>query len=155
MKTLAFLSAAGLVLLCSSCDKSPDTLVAGGYDEAAMDAAIARARAEVDSFLTVLASGQGEDFAVKAPIEDRGQTEHFWLTDIVYRDGEFLGVIGNDPGVVRNVKAGQKWTIKKQEISDWLYIRDGKMFGNYTLRPLLGTMPKDQAEKLRAILAEP
>ena len=33
--------------------------------------------------------------------------------------------------------------------------RDGKMHGNYTLRPLLKTMPADDAAKLREILAEP
>jgi hypothetical protein len=29
------------------------------------------------------------------------------------------------------------------------------MHGNYTLRPLLAAMPKDEAEKYRAMLADP
>jgi uncharacterized protein YegJ (DUF2314 family) len=53
------------------------------------------------------------------------------------------------------VKIGQKWTIKKAEISDWMYMRGGKMYGNYTLRPLLKTIPQAEAAKLRALLAEP
>jgi uncharacterized protein YegJ (DUF2314 family) len=40
-------------------------------------------------------------------------------------------------------------------ISDWLYMRDGKMVGNETLRPLLKTMPADEAEKLRSMMASP
>jgi uncharacterized protein YegJ (DUF2314 family) len=56
---------------------------------------------------------------------------------------------------VRNVKMGQKWTIKKAEISDWMFMRGGKMYGNYTMRPLLKAMPEDQAAKYRAMLAEP
>jgi uncharacterized protein YegJ (DUF2314 family) len=141
--------------LCCSCSKTPDTLVKGGYDQKEMDAAIARARSEVDSFIAELSKGSGEDFSVKAPISDKGQTEHFWLTDVVYRNGEFQGQIGNDPGIVRNVKFGQKWTIKKAEISDWMFMRDGKMHGNYTMRPLLKTMPAKEAAAMRALLANP
>lgn len=36
-----------------------------------------------------------------------------------------------------------------------MFMRDGKMYGNYTLRPLLETMPEDEAAALRSILAEP
>ena len=116
MKSRFGLPLAVLFLACCACGRSPETLVEGGYDQQEMDAAIARARNEVDAFVAELAKGNGADFAVKAPIEDQGQTEHFWLTDVVYRDGEFEGVIGNDPGIVGNVKFGQKWTIKKGDI---------------------------------------
>lgn len=34
-------------------------------------------------------------------------------------------------------------------------MRDGKMHGNYTMRPLLKTMPADEAAQLRSLLAEP
>ena len=146
-----FLAAAA----CCSCGGKPSTLVEGGYDEKEMEAAIARARKEVDAFVGVLEKKNGQDFSVKAPIEDKGKTEHFWLTDITFKDGQFLGKIGNDPGIVGNVKFGQQWTIKKDQISDWMFMRDGKMHGNYTMRPLLKTLPKDEADKMRSILAEP
>ena len=155
MKTLTTLSLVLFILACCSCNKSPETLVEGGYDQQEMDDAIARARSEVDSFLAEMSRGNGTDFAVKAPIQDQGETEHFWLTDIVYRNGKFEGVIGNEPGIVTNVKSGQKWTIKKSEISDWMFMRDGKMYGNYTMRPLLKTMPKEEAERFRSMLADP
>ncbi|MGI8979728.1 MAG: YegJ family protein [Pirellulaceae bacterium] len=144
-----------LVGMCCSCSSKPSTLIESGYDEKEMDAAIARARSEVDSFIAEMTKGNGTDFAVKAPIEDKGETEHFWLTDVVYRDGEFAGKIGNEPGSVGKVKLGQPWTIKKEQISDWLFMRDGKMHGNYTLRPLLKTMPENEAAKLRSMLANP
>jgi uncharacterized protein YegJ (DUF2314 family) len=144
-----------LILVCCSCSKSPDTLIKGGYDQQEMDAAIARARSEVDSFIAEMSKGNGTDFAVKVPIEDKGETEHFWLTDIVYRNGKFEGIIGNDPGMVTNVKSGQKWSAKKSEISDWMFMRDGKMYGNYTMRPLLKTMPEEEAAKYKSILANP
>lgn len=142
--------------ICCSCGKAtPETLVTNNFDEKEMDAAIARARSEVDAFIEELKKGADKDYSVKVPIEDKGKTEHFWLTDIAYRDGEFEGKIGNDPGIVTNVKFDQKWTVKKDAISDWMFMRDDKIHGNYTLRPLLKTMPKDEAEKIRSMLATP
>ncbi len=145
------------LLVCGicGCNKTPDTLITSGYDEKEMDAAIAQARNEVDRFIAELSKPTGTDHAVKAPIEDAGRTEHFWLTQLKYQNGQFEGTINNEPGVVKNVELGQKWKIKKNEISDWLYMRDGKMHGNYTMRPLLKTMPKDEAAKFRSMLAEP
>jgi uncharacterized protein YegJ (DUF2314 family) len=146
-----------LSLLALGCGgvSQPDTLIDGGYSQEEIDAATARAQAEVDEFIVELQRGDGEDFAVKAPIEDDGAVEHFWLTDVVYADGKFTGQIGNDPGMVDNVSFGQDWTIAKGDISDWMFMRDGKMHGNYTLRPLLVTLPEDQAEEFRAMFAEP
>lgn len=119
-----------------------------------MAAATARAQREVDAFIAEMNSKNGESFAVKAPITDNGKVEHFWLTDVVFANGEFEGLIGNDPGIVGNVKFGQKWKLKKHEISDWMYLRNDKMYGNYTMRPLLKTLPPAEAEKYRKMLAE-
>ena len=155
MKTITTFVVFFLILMCCSCSRKPETLVEGGYDEQEMDAAIARARKEVDSFIAELSKRNGTDFAVKVPIKDKEEVEHFWLTDIIYRDEKFHGVIGNEPGVVTNVKMGQKWSVKKSEISDWMFMRDGKMHGNYTVRPLLKTMPEEEAAGIRSMLANP
>ena len=74
---------------------------------------------------------------------------------MTFKDGKFEGTINNEPGSVNNVTLGQQWTIGKTEISDWMFMRDGKMHGNYTMRPLLKTMPEAEAEMLRSMLAEP
>jgi len=140
--------------MCTACG-GDDTLVKGGYDEAAMNAAIARARSEVDVFIPALEKREGTGFAVKVPVHDQGETEHFWLTDVTYRDGEFEGKVGNDPGIVTNVTFGQTMRIKKDDISDWMFLRDGKLHGNYTLRPLLERMDPDEAARYRALFAEP
>ena len=72
-----------------------------------------------------------------------------------YRDGRFEGAIDNEPGIVSNVTIGQQWGVDKSEVSDWMYLRDGKVYGNYTLRPLMKSMPEDQAARIRAMMAEP
>ncbi len=136
-------------------EEDDPTLVRGGYDQAEMDAAIAKARATVDTFIAEFEQGNGQNFSVKAPITDGEETEHFWLGQLKYDNGTFTGTIDNVPGVVGNVKLGQSWTIEKAEISDWMFMRDGKMHGNYTMRPLLKTLPPDEAAVYRAMLAEP
>ncbi|MGL4233567.1 MAG: YegJ family protein [Casimicrobium sp.] len=158
MKFIALLSASFLALSLTTPNtataKDPDTLVRGGYNQAQMDAGIARARKEVNAFLDVLAKDDADSFSVKAPITDKNGTEHFWLVDITYDKAKatFIGSIGNRPGIVRNVKAGQEWTIKRDEISDWMYTRGEKIHGGYTIDPLLATMPKDQAAAMKAKL---
>ena len=143
------------VLFGSSLADDPDTLVRKGYSQKEMDEAIARAKREVDSFIKELAAKRGENFSVKVPIEDENGTEHFWLTDIQYGDGKFTGKIGNDPGIVKNVKFGQQRTVNKADISDWMFMRKGKMHGNYTMRPLLKTLSKAEADAWRAMFADP
>jgi len=141
---------------CDGANKSgkPETLIEGGYNQQEMDAAIARARAELPKFLEEFQAGNGESFGVKAPITDGKETEHFWLVDIELQGDEFKGRIGNEPGIVKNVREGQEWRIKKSEISDWMFIRDDKIHGNYTMRPLLKTLPPEEAAQWRARLAE-
>ncbi|QDV88771.1 YegJ family protein [Planctomycetes bacterium TBK1r] len=144
-----------MVALAIGCSSSPDTLIEGGYDEAEMAAATERAIAEVDTFIADLESGRSENYAVKAPIEDNGETEHFWLIGVTFANNQFTGTINNEPGMVSNVTMGQQYTLGKTEISDWMFMRDGKMHGNYTLRPLLATMPEAEADQYRSILASP
>ena len=143
------------IFLITGCTSKPETLVKGGYDESEMAAATERAINEVDAFISDLKTGRSKDYAVKAPIKDNGETEHFWLTEVTFDGAKFTGTIDNEPGMVSNVKMGQKWTLGKKEISDWMYMRDGKMYGNYTMRPLLVTMPKEQADQFRAMFATP
>ncbi|MCL4164368.1 UNVERIFIED_CONTAM: hypothetical protein GTU68_028734 [Idotea baltica] len=124
------------------------------YDVDQMDGAIAKAKSEVDQFIAELEKPSGSNYSVKAPISDSGETEHFWLTDISYKNGVFYGKIGNDPGLVTNVNFGQPWEIKKEDISDWTYIKDKKMYGNYTMIPLLKTLPAAEAQQYREMRAD-
>ncbi|CAD5825656.1 YegJ family protein [Escherichia coli] len=145
MLSLLFFTTAGF-------SEVSDTLVTGGYDKQAMSDAIKHARKETDKFIEVMNKKDADTFAVKAPITDHGRTEHFWLTDVTYSNGMFIGVISNDPGIVTNVEYGQEWKIKKEDISDWMYTRGDKIYGDYTIDPLLVTYPKEEADELRAKL---
>jgi uncharacterized protein YegJ (DUF2314 family) len=92
---------------------------------------------------------------LKIKITDQNDTEHFWATDIARQDGKLMGTINNDPEIVASVKLGDRVEIQEADISDWLYMRDGKMLGNETLKPLLKSMPAEEAARLKNIMADP
>lgn len=120
-------------------------------DDEKMNAAIAHARETVNDFIERFQNPKStnSDFSVKVKIEDGDKVEHFWLSDISYSNGTFSGTIGNDPVFVKNVKFGQQIRVKSDQITDWMYLDDGKMRGNFTLRVLLERMPEEQAKAIR------
>lgn len=126
-------------------------------DDPEMRAAMTAARAKAEEFWRRLDNPtEGETgFSVKVPVTDLSGKEYFWLTKLSRVDGKIAGTIDNDPNIVRTVKAGQRIEMPQESVVDWLYLRGGKMYGNYTLRPLLKTMEPAQAQQLRAIMAEP
>lgn len=131
----------------------PDRTIKVSGSDAEMNAAMARARAEIDLAVAKLQAG-ADRFSVKVPVRDGGQTEYFWLSDVRYRDGVFTGKIDNDPDMVHTVKLGQEITAPRSEIADWMYFEGDKMHGNYTLRVLMKQMPAAEAEQYRRMLAD-
>ncbi|MEM1083817.1 MAG: DUF2314 domain-containing protein [Verrucomicrobiota bacterium] len=131
----------------------PDTLHTDGYNETEMDEAMANARGSIAVFQQVLASGTGENHAVKVAIEDGDDTEHFWLVDVSEIEGGFRGTLNNEPGIVSNVSLGDEVDAIGDAISDWMYIHENQMHGNYTLRVLLPNMEGEEAEFYRSKLA--
>ncbi len=45
--------------------------------------------------------------------------------------------------------------IPEADISDWLYMRNGKMVGNYTLRALFKNMSPEEVREAKKRLGEP
>ncbi len=144
---LSFLAA------CSKRDKAVNV----EHDDPEMVAAIAKARDTLPQFWQVVDKGElGEtEFSLKVKITDTRGTEHFWAADIERRDGKTMGTINNDPNIVARVKLGDRIEIPEADISDWLYMRGGKMVGNETLKPLLKRMPAAEVERLKSIMADP
>ena len=145
-----------LLSLLTACSKR-DKVVNVEDDDPEMVAAIAKARDTLPQFWQVFDKRErGESkFSLKVKITDKKGTEHFWATDIERRDGKTMGTINNDPNIVASVKLGDRIEIPEADISDWLYMRGGKMVGNETLRPLLKKMSAAEAERLRSMMADP
>jgi uncharacterized protein YegJ (DUF2314 family) len=103
---------------------------------AAMQLAVREARKTVGKFIAALthpAAGQ-EDFEVKKPFIQGNQVEHIWLSDVQLVGNLFQGRIDNQPRKISGLKMGEMVSVKPNEISDWLYIDNGKLVGGYTVR---------------------
>jgi uncharacterized protein YegJ (DUF2314 family) len=103
---------------------------------AAMHLAVKEARKTVGKFIAALehpAAGQ-EDFEVKKPFTQGDQVEHIWLSDVRFVGNLFQGRLDNQPRKISGLKIGEMVSVKPNEISDWLYIDNGKLVGGYTVR---------------------
>lgn len=152
MKTAPVIIWGCVAFACCGCSLAPpETRV----NEIEVSDATDKALLEIDDFIAELSVPSGKHHSVKVPIKEDGVVEHFWLVDVAYSEGKFQGTINNDPGVISGVTLGQNWEVGKFEIVDWMYMRDGKMYGNYTLRPILKTLPQGDAAAIRNLMAEP
>lgn len=126
-----------------------------GSGDAAMAAAIERARRELPGVLVRFLAGEFRDafFSVKVEIKDGAAIEYFWLSEVTYADGQFHGIIDGTPECVTNVREGTRWSVPQSEVVDWMYSPDGKLYGNYTLRAALSAMPPEEAAKWRSVLS--
>jgi uncharacterized protein YegJ (DUF2314 family) len=118
-------------------------------DDPRMNAAIVKARATVSGFITALKSPQPNQsaFSIKMMFTDGSQAEHMWLSSVSYDGANFKGTVDNEPDSVKTVKLGQTVTVSPAEISDWMYVENGKLVGGQTLRVLRDvSTPAERAE---------
>jgi uncharacterized protein YegJ (DUF2314 family) len=141
----------GIILVFNGCSRKPETLT-DKYDEKKMEQAISEARATFDEFLIRFNNPQpGDDeFYVKVRIEDQYGIEHFWLNELKLDSEPYSGTIDNEAGIVKKVKFGQKYSFSRNEISDWMYMANGKTQGNYTLRVELESMSEKEAQEIKS-----
>jgi len=148
-----FLALMLLLVASVGCDRPPDTLFAGGFDDAAMDEAMADAREHLDHFIKAITESDPDEYSIKVRIEDGDEVEYFWTADVKYADDHFSAIIANDPGVVTNVKIGDPVTVPRDEVADWLYLNGDLMHGNYTLRVMLPGMPPAEQKLWKSRMA--
>lgn len=90
-----------------------------------------------------------KNFAVKVGIQDGDQREFFWIAPFRQEGDMIVGNINNTPRVVKNVQNKQQITFHVNDVSDWMYIENGKMKGNYSACVLLKNEPKEHADALK------
>lgn len=158
MRSAALLLGLSLCLGCGSSARpviqgdGDDSVVRVASDDPGMKAAISKARETSQQFITVLGAPQPNQsgLSVKQAVQDGEHTEHFWLSDVEFRDGRFYGNIANDPQLVHNVSFGQATSVAPGEISDWMYVEDGKLVGGYTIRAMRDAMSPEERQELDA-----
>ena len=123
-------------------------------DDPKMAAAIQQARGSVDEFIKVLNSKDAayHDLSIKVPLEDGEEVEHVWLDQLKFEGEKFSGVIANDLKMVKNFKMGQEVTFKKNEITDWMYVKEGVVHGNVTLKAMFHAMNPEEVKVIKKMM---
>jgi uncharacterized protein YegJ (DUF2314 family) len=131
-----------------------DTVIAYSTADAAMNAAKAQGRKTLPRFEKMWADHAPGTFSVKIPLTQNGQTEHIWMQIDGFADNLVIGRLANEPVNGTKYKMGQDMTAQKSDIEDWM-VRDGdSIWGAYTARVMLASMPKDEAAALQAMLRD-
>ena len=90
---------------------------------------------------------------VAFPIED-GE-EIIWVAEAARAGADMSGKLANDPVHLPGLSAGDTVTFTEDMIADWGIVgAAGKLFGHYTTRVLIETMPEDQAAAIRDLLSD-
>src|SRR5579864_6014306 len=122
-------------------------------DDAAMNDAIAKAKATSAEFITAFHAQKPstKDFFVKKPYPTpKGSREHMWIEVKEEQNGVLKGVVANEAEETRDVKMGDAVTLNLSEISDWKYQDGKKLVGGYTIRYFIDRMsPKEREEFLK------
>ncbi|MDR1858424.1 MAG: DUF2314 domain-containing protein [Treponema sp.] len=159
------------LLLCGiffmSCDRQPsapgqqiraETAYAEQDDGEILRIAI-DARRTLPIFFRQLARGDAKEsgFSIKHPFRaDDGSgigMEQLWLDGIHFKDGVFFGILAGDPAHVSGMQKGDTVALDMDAITDWMYVRDGKIAGGRSIKYLLEQIPESQrSEGQRKIL---
>ena len=94
-------------------------------------------------------AGAGDNsFCIKHPFRaDDGSgvaMEQLWLTGVHFRNGEYYGILANTPVHIDGMKKGDTVIFDVETVTDWMYIRDGKIAGGLSIRYLLEKIPESQ-----------
>ena len=70
-------------------------------------------------------------------------------------DGRYSGRFANAPRDLPGKRVGDLVEFREANISDWMFVRNGKLAGGETIKPLLKSMPTADSDAMRARLETP
>jgi uncharacterized protein YegJ (DUF2314 family) len=150
-KGFVFVLVAMLATFATAQKRDENEIVRVPNGDRNMVAAIAKAQATLDEFLSVWrARPPGtSSYRLKVGVKDGVNSEHFWIQPFRITPEGFEGRLANEPRLVKNLREGQEIKFTRAEISDWGYVRDGKQVGSFTVCAMFKSAPKEQADYYR------
>jgi uncharacterized protein YegJ (DUF2314 family) len=124
-----------------------------------VNAAIARARATLPIFWTAYFARQPSEtgHSLKVRVKNKANDgEYIWIADVrTDGDGRYSGRFANQPAYLPGQHLGETIEFVEADIADWMFMRNGKIVGGETIRLLLKSLPKLEADAIRARLERP
>ena len=120
-------------------------------DDPELLAASERARATFKYFWRELAWEQRRIIpaldmaAVKAAFSDdqedpEAYVEHMWVNDVMFDGHQVIGTLVNQPNQLTTITQGDDVGLESEDIEDWMYAREGKVYGAFTVNVLRARM---------------
>lgn len=82
--------------------------------------------------------------AFKDEVDGEEITENMWVNDVNF-DGEIVsGVLVNEPNDVKNVKNGDFIQVPLSQITDWIFVINGKSYGGFSVQNIRANMSKEE-----------
>lgn len=119
--------------------------------DAAMDGAVTKARESLGFFLAALKAHKPDstEFEVKKCFVDRDKVEHLWVRDITWDGKAFHGLLDNKPLEVGNTDLGRHVTVDPEDLTDWMFVKGGKLIGGFTIRVLYSRLSGDEKARFQ------
>lgn len=93
------------------------------------------------------------DFAVKMKFAySNDNNEHKWVSNLHMIGGQLFGVLDRDPLHVEGIKSGDTLRVVRDDITDWMYVKNGKMQGGYTMKAIYNNMDEKEKKEFRESL---
>ncbi len=88
----------------------------------------------IDSLAKHGADRNNYAFSVKTDFVEKGVHEHMWSQVFLLKNGSFEGIFIDSPFDIKNIKPGDKVSIKKDAVEDWIIenIRTGQQTGYFS-----------------------
>lgn len=101
-----------------------------------MDEAVHEAQRTLGKFTAALTSPKADQkgFAVKKRCTKGDKCEHLWLSGVRFDGRDLRGKVDNSPVELKTPRLGEEVTVQPEEITDWMYVENGRLVGGYTLR---------------------
>lgn len=121
-----------------------------------MNAAIAEARRTLPAFWARLSANEpdGQEMLKVALPASNGGREHIWVEGVTVTADGYAGRLYNLPRRLPGMTQGSPVQFEANQISDWTYVRNDRMWGNYTLRVMLKDLPPEDARRMAASLSD-
>jgi uncharacterized protein YegJ (DUF2314 family) len=126
--------------------------------DAEMNAAIARARDTLPTFWASYDAPKPTEsgHCLKVRFAGDGYVEHIWMADVEkLPDGNYSGRFSNEPNNLPGKNMLDQAEFTQAAISDWMFMRNEKIVGGETIKLLLKSMRKKDADAMRARMEQP
>jgi uncharacterized protein YegJ (DUF2314 family) len=73
---------------------------------------------------------------------DKPRVEEMWISEIDFDGRDVSGELLNQPNWLKSIKQGDAVRLPLEQVSDWMYVIGGKVYGAFTVQLLRSRMPK-------------